>query len=171
MQQRTCSVAGCDGVTGVPGTARGLCNKHYNRWRRHGDVTIVRQGRPPSGAKHPLWKGSAASYTALHNRVYRLRGKASHCERCGLDAPRRRYEWATVHGTDGTDPFAHYLSLCAPCHRTYDLAKLTVAQRAEIRQRVASGESMKALAREFRIHPSVISRGLNLRGTKWGSSK
>jgi hypothetical protein len=24
-------------VTGVPGTARGLCSKHYNRWRRYGD--------------------------------------------------------------------------------------------------------------------------------------
>ena len=32
MGKGTCSVDGCEGVTGVPGTARGYCNKHYNRW-------------------------------------------------------------------------------------------------------------------------------------------
>lgn len=35
--KRTCYIDGCDGETGVPGTARGLCSKHYNRWRRTGD--------------------------------------------------------------------------------------------------------------------------------------
>jgi hypothetical protein len=28
----------CDAATGIPGTARGMCSKHYNRWRRHGDA-------------------------------------------------------------------------------------------------------------------------------------
>jgi len=42
MAERTCSVeesdgTPCDGITGVPGTARGMCSKHYNRWRRNGD--------------------------------------------------------------------------------------------------------------------------------------
>ena len=37
MDKGTCSIDGCEGVTGVPGTARGWCSKHYNRWQRHGD--------------------------------------------------------------------------------------------------------------------------------------
>jgi hypothetical protein len=32
----TCHVAGCNGDAARPGTARGYCVKHYNRWRRHG---------------------------------------------------------------------------------------------------------------------------------------
>jgi hypothetical protein len=34
---RTCKIDGCDGATGVPGTARGWCMKHYRRWSLHGD--------------------------------------------------------------------------------------------------------------------------------------
>jgi len=34
---RECSVDGCTAISGVPGTARGLCNKHYTRAKRHGD--------------------------------------------------------------------------------------------------------------------------------------
>jgi len=159
-----CYVGECDGITGVPGTAKGLCSKHYNRMRRYGDLTTVRKGSPGRGPAHHSWKGASASYTALHNRVYRARGKASCCEQCG--AGDRRYEWAMRHGTDGTDVM-DYISLCLPCHRTYDLGRLTLAQRQEIRARVAAGESQKALAREFRIHPSCISRGLDPDAPKW----
>ena len=56
MDKSTCSVDGCEGVTGVPGTARGLCSKHYNRFMRYGDVTTVRKrGRAP-GPGHHMWK-------------------------------------------------------------------------------------------------------------------
>lgn len=34
MAERTCTVDGCDGEAGRPGTARGMCSKHYQRWRR-----------------------------------------------------------------------------------------------------------------------------------------
>jgi len=37
VANRTCSIEGCDNLTGVPNTARGFCLKHYARWRRHGD--------------------------------------------------------------------------------------------------------------------------------------
>lgn len=35
---RECKIEDCERSTGQPGTARGLCSKHYNRWLRHGDV-------------------------------------------------------------------------------------------------------------------------------------
>lgn len=167
MAEATCSVNECDGITGVPGTAKGLCSKHYNRWRRYGDVTVVnRRPGPGKGTAHHFWKGADASYTALHNRVYRTRGKADHCEQCGLSGPGRRYEWAMKHGTDGTEVM-DYVSLCRPCHRHYDLGRLTLEQRQEIRERYAAGESQVALAREFGIDKSVISRGLSTDVPKW----
>lgn len=39
MAERPCSVDGCDGRAGLPGTARGWCHAHYQRWRNHGDVS------------------------------------------------------------------------------------------------------------------------------------
>lgn len=170
MAESTCSVEDCDGVTGVPGTAKGLCSKHYYRQLRTGDVNTVRKGSPGKGAAHHSWKGADATYTALHNRVYRARGKANHCDRCGADDPAKRYEWAMLHGTDGTDVHEHYMPMCQHCHRTYDVGKLTLEQRQEIRERVAAGESQTALAEEFRIDKSVISRGLSDKSPKWGSA-
>lgn len=45
MEQRTCFViedeVKCDGITGVPGTAKGMCSKHYNRWLRGGDPLVT----------------------------------------------------------------------------------------------------------------------------------
>jgi hypothetical protein len=37
MAQRTCSYPGCDD----PQVARGLCDTHYRRFRKHGDPSIV----------------------------------------------------------------------------------------------------------------------------------
>lgn len=36
MTERICAIPDCSQVTGVPGTARGLCSGHYQRWRRYG---------------------------------------------------------------------------------------------------------------------------------------
>lgn len=36
-QPAPCVIDGCDGVTNVPGTARGWCSSHYYRWQRWGD--------------------------------------------------------------------------------------------------------------------------------------
>ena len=37
MAQGTCSIEGCEGTAGEPGSARGWCRRHYRRWQRHGD--------------------------------------------------------------------------------------------------------------------------------------
>lgn len=38
MNERTCSVEGCEKLAGVPGSARGMCGMHYQRLRKHGDL-------------------------------------------------------------------------------------------------------------------------------------
>lgn len=58
-------------------------------------------------------------YAARHYRVKKLRGKAAEyaCVDCGGPAT----DWATIHGTDGSDPFSHYQPMCHPDHNRYDL--------------------------------------------------
>lgn len=36
-----CQIEGCDRMAGAPGTARGMCHRHYRRWQRHGDPTAA----------------------------------------------------------------------------------------------------------------------------------
>lgn len=72
------------------------------------------------GALNPAWKGDEASYSALHLRVERQRGKPQHCERCGTTRP-DRYEWANLTGNyaDVDD----YERMCNRCHKQYDIAR------------------------------------------------
>jgi 5-methylcytosine-specific restriction endonuclease McrA len=37
MALRPCLIDECDGIAGKPGTARGWCSAHYQRWKNHGD--------------------------------------------------------------------------------------------------------------------------------------
>ena len=41
-ETRTCSVDGCDRAH----EAKGYCRAHYKRWRKHGDPTVGKRGRP-----------------------------------------------------------------------------------------------------------------------------
>lgn len=54
----TCSIDDCT----APVWARGWCQKHYTRWQRHGDPTVVKptQERPPCG--------TYGGYQAHHRR-------------------------------------------------------------------------------------------------------
>ena len=58
-------------------------------------------------------------YNNRHQRMRRARGSASKqlCARCEEHAAAH---WATVHGEDGSDPWADYVALCVPCHQEYD---------------------------------------------------
>lgn len=42
-QRGTCSITGCEN----PAEAHGWCNKHYTRWRKHGDPLYERPKAPP----------------------------------------------------------------------------------------------------------------------------
>ena len=70
------------------------------------------------GPANGRWRGAKAGYRAKHYRVYRRRGKAFGCSRCGLSDPDRRYHWAnlTGHYGDAED----YASMCCSCHYWYD---------------------------------------------------
>lgn len=46
MPERICSVRECDRPTGVPGSARGLCQMHYRRWRTTGSTELRPKPEP-----------------------------------------------------------------------------------------------------------------------------
>lgn len=125
------------------------------------------KSRQASGPEHYKWLGADAGYQALHMRVMRARGRASHCEwRETAGCCSRKYEWAHAHGTDPAD-VQNYTSLCKTCHQRYDKqtgaahpnAKLNDNQVSEICRRYAGGGiSQQVLANEYRVHQGTISK-------------
>ena len=126
------------------------------------------QGRipdSPSGEESPYWKGSKATYSAMHKRVVRTRGAADHCElRETAGCRSLTFQWAWIHGTDPGD-VQNYRQLCRTCHVAYDeqagagnvRAKLTDEQAAEIRRLyVPRVRTLKSLADEFGVSIPTI---------------
>ncbi len=74
------------------------------------------------GEKHPNWKGNEVKYFAAHQRVYKARGKAVHCEICGPTCTSLRFEWANVSGNH--HDINDYISLCKSCHNKFDLKNI-----------------------------------------------
>lgn len=70
---------------------------------------------------HPNWKGDAAGYFALHDWIYRNKGKASYCSFDSMHVS-HHFEWANISGAylRNVDDYA---SLCIKCHRQYDMIR------------------------------------------------
>lgn len=120
--------------------------------------------RNRTGPDHKRWRGDDASYYALHGRVYRARGKADHCERCGKTGP-GRYEWANLTGNYAD--IWDFQQMCPACHGAYDApvrprgsatshAKLTESRVMDARRRYAAGEHVTAMAAEYGISRSTL---------------
>lgn len=88
---------------------------------RYGIPTRAAIPRDQTGTRNGCWRGDDAGYQALHLRVENARGKPARCERCQLDDPTRRYNWANLTGRyhDVDD----YERMCCPCHTAYDTAR------------------------------------------------
>lgn len=72
-----------------------------------------------SGLDHHNWKGDrSVDYTTIHQWVYRLLGKPSHCEERGTTTG-KRFEWANLSGEYKRD-LSDWKRLCSPCHHKLD---------------------------------------------------
>lgn len=137
---RTCSVPGCSitGLSvsrppeGVPRITKGMCGKHYQRWLKHSDTSVVLRG-----VNHPNYSGLNASYKTAHLRVRQERGPARNYL-CSFGCESAAQEWAY----DGSDPNqryeqmrsdrplmayysldpSFYMPVCIRCHRRHDSA-------------------------------------------------
>ena len=156
----TCKACGKRALVRVGG--QGYCSKEC-------------ASRHRTGTDHPLWRGDDASYFSLHNRVYRARGNADHCERCGATgSERKRYEWANLTGH--YEDIWDYERMCPPCHAAYDAplkargtrvqcAKLTEDLVREARRRQAAGESCTSMADEFGVSHVALVKAVS--GRTW----
>jgi hypothetical protein len=85
--------------------------------RRNGIKARVAAKRDQRGALNHTWAGNKATYLAAHKRVYRTRGKAFGCGKCGSQED-QKYHWANLTG-DYLNPM-DFMSMCVSCHRRYD---------------------------------------------------
>jgi 5-methylcytosine-specific restriction endonuclease McrA len=59
MSKRTCDIQGCD----TKHFGKGYCQKHYRRWKKHGDPTKV---LPAAGGKSPTYNEDRSAKTCPH---------------------------------------------------------------------------------------------------------
>jgi len=72
------------------------------------------------GKDNPSWKEKGYSYTALHQWVYRKKGKASKCISCGFEG---KCSWANIEHTYKRE-VDDFISLCYSCHKLLDNKKI-----------------------------------------------
>jgi hypothetical protein len=112
-----------------------------------------------------------AEYHRLHDRVRRVRGKASAhpCEHCGDQEA--RHEWATIHGHGGQDPYADYISLCRKCHVVYDdlAGAVSKAMTGRINgpHSVETKQKMSARQHAYWYSKTPDERSAELRSRRW----
>jgi hypothetical protein len=87
-------------------------------FRRNNIPTRPQVKRDQWGEKNHRWKGDGASYTSLHARIYRRKGKAQGpCTICKTMIA-RNYDWANLTGK--YQDINDYTVMCRSCHAKYD---------------------------------------------------
>jgi predicted DNA-binding protein (UPF0251 family) len=89
-----------------------------NAMKRIGIKARKRIKRDQWGANNSGWRGSKASITNKHRRIYRAFGQPSKCDVCGSADKSKVYDWANLSG-DYDNPL-DFKRMCRSCHRKYD---------------------------------------------------
>jgi hypothetical protein len=163
MTPRSCSVAECGGKV----LARGLCDKHYRRWRRHGDPNIYRPNAtrgcsiPGCDAAHYGRSWCKVHWRRFHRTVDTRRQATTPtaCTDCHtLMRPARRPDLL------GKPHAAH--GLCATCYqrRRRPRHRRVVADVVEDYQFLrASGETFNRAAERLGYTPAALRVALRRR--------
>jgi hypothetical protein len=90
----------------------------FSWFKKLGIKSRIAKKRNQNGNNNHSWKGEKATYAAFHYRVYSARGKANHCEICGRNDNKIKYDWANISGKyyDVND----YKMMCRSCHFKMD---------------------------------------------------
>lgn len=122
-------------------------------------------------------------YGNRHKQVAKARGPARNHDCVKYlenGVTKKATVWATVHGTDGSDPWADYVALCQKCHFEYDnihevrkasgwVEKNAIARKArrslsdqqvrEIREALSEGFGTYQIAQVVKVRAEII-RGI-----------
>lgn len=177
----TCAIEGCD----RPVLARGWCVLHYSRWQGHGDAeyeppTLAERFWAKVAKSDGCWEWTAARTPMWGYGHIRVGGHT------GSIQGAHRVSWTLANGP--IPPGMEVCHRCdnPPCVRPDHLflgtgqansddkmakgrdrkalgaangrAKLTADQVAEIRRRVAAGETQTSVARDFGVNSAHVSR-------------
>lgn len=159
MEWITCSVCGKRALVRAGG--KGYCSRGCG-------AKIAKRGN------HYAFKGESAGYSGFHRRVYRARGKADHCAKCGSSDPTRLHQWANLTGDYGNPD--DYAPMCVPCHRDYDSmcrargsahhsARLTEEIVRKARADHAAGTPISEIAARHGVSHTTAARAVS--GKTW----
>lgn len=105
-----CTMDDCDGKV----HSRGLCDRHYRRFLRHGDPSVIAHDRQD------------VTHKTVHNRLKRAFGRAAeYACACGKPAKDWCFDLPSGHSTD----LSRYTPMCRACHVKSD-GRLLKAQAA-----------------------------------------
>jgi len=173
-----CTVNGCF----MKIYCRGLCSRHYERLRRHGDVNYSK------GIKHGLCKTSEyMSYLGMMNRCYARKNapeNKSYKEKEIIVCEQWRQSFSTFIADMGLKPDAHYqldridnekgyypenCRWVTPTEnaRNRSNTKLTYDDAQEIRRQITDGNEIKAIAKQFGISTTLVRDIKNNKTWKW----
>ena len=93
--------------------------------------TRIKAAEANRGDKNIHWKGDNVGYRALHDWVYRYKGKPNRCSKCGTTTA-RNFEWANISGLYKRELNA-WTRLCRSCHVRQDniAKKCWITRRGE----------------------------------------
>lgn len=122
MSDRTCSIDGCE----KPSRARGWCNRHWMRWRRHGDPEANVGDRHHDVQKaldaRSEWQGECLVWTGALTHGY------GHIRVQGADMRVHRLAWESFNG-----PIPEGMVLDHACwnRACFNVAHLRLASRGD----------------------------------------
>ena len=98
MDNPTCSVEGCERETGVPGSALGLCGKHYQRLKKYGSTDLPERHIAICAVDGCDGKRKAGGYCGMHYARFKAHGTLDGAPPAA-DLPGER--WLPVSGYEG----------------------------------------------------------------------
>ena len=129
-----------------------VCGKQLSR--KSAKTCILH--RSARGENAYQWKGDKVGYAALHDWVYKVKGRPIKCEHCGKT--KKRFYWANKSQKYKRD-IDDWLSLCASCHRKYDLKfKPFTYKSEEARLRAIERGRLRGLSNKGRKYPNGYAK-------------
>ena len=105
--------------------SRACRNKNAKLGFKKGHMSLWKEGSREKfrenfkGIKHWAWIEGKPSYHTLHRWVAQNKGRPKKCEECGLNDPKRTYDWANIDHSYERN-LDDFIRLCRPCHRRHD---------------------------------------------------
>jgi len=119
--------------------------------------------------KNPAWKGDLAGENAFHTWIWKLLGKADHCE-LNLNHKVTIYHWASLNHHYTRNP-KDYIQLCPSCHINYDLGNISIRDKTILDR----GGRTITVGKKGKRRPLTLEHrqkiGLALRGNQNASSR